>query len=152
MKVTFFGIKNDAQRKGFDVILPKSNVVKIEPVHKLSDYIENKREHRGQDCPVFIALRSPYNAVDSSTVSRILEKAIVLAGLSTKELSATFFRPTVATTAIAQNMNPEIVRKVSRWKNQKVFFIILYIVKQPLKTLDLSFVQNRFCFEPCFSK
>ena len=80
------------------------------------------REHRGQDGPVFIAFRSPYNAVDSSTVSRILEKAIVLAGLSTKEFSAKSFRPTGATTAIAQNFNPENVRKVGRWKNQEVFF------------------------------
>ena len=41
---------------------------------------------------------------------------------STKEFSAKFFRPTEATTAIAQNLNPEIVRKVGRRKNQEVFF------------------------------
>ena len=59
----FFGSKNDAQRMGFGVILPKSNVVKIDPVQTLYDYIERTREHKGQDGPVFISLRSPYNAV-----------------------------------------------------------------------------------------
>lgn len=38
MKVTFFGIKNDAMRKGFEVILPKSKSVKIDPVQTLYDY------------------------------------------------------------------------------------------------------------------
>lgn len=84
--------------------------------------MERTRGHRGQESPVFISLKSPYNAIDSSTVSRILEEAIVLAGLSTKEFTAKSFRPAGATTAIAQNMNPEIVRKVGRWKNQEVFF------------------------------
>ena len=31
------GIKNDAQREGFEVILPKSNVVKIDPEQTLYD-------------------------------------------------------------------------------------------------------------------
>ena len=73
MKVTCFGIKNDTQGKGFEVILPKSNVVKIDPVQTLYDYIERTREHRDQDGHVLISLRSPYNAFDSSTVSRILD-------------------------------------------------------------------------------
>ena len=136
MKVTFFGIKNDVQRKGFEVILQKNNVVKIDPVHTLYDYIERTREHRCQDGPVFITLRSPYNAVDYSTVSRILEEAIVLAGLSTKEFSAKSFRPTGATTAIAQNFNPEIVRKVGRWKNQEVFFDHNVQSKTPLECAE----------------
>lgn len=133
LKVTFFGIKNDAQRKGFEVILPKSNVVKIDPVQTLYDYVERTREHRGQDGPVFISLRCPYNAIDSSTVSRILEEAIVLAGLPTKDFSAKSFRPTGATTAISQDMNPEIVRKVGRWKNQEVFFEHYVHSKTPLE-------------------
>ena len=112
------------------------------------DYIERTREQRGQDGPVFIASRFPYNAVVSSTVSRILEEAIVLAGLSTKELSANYFRPTGATTVIAQNLNPEVVRKVGRWKS----LTIMYIVKQPLNNSICPLLQNRFCFEPCYSQ
>ena len=76
MKVTFFGMKNDAQRKGFEVILPKSNVVKIDLVQTLYDYTKRTWEDTGQDSPVFISFRSPYNAVDSSTVSKLLEEAI----------------------------------------------------------------------------
>ena len=76
MKVTFFGMKNDAQRKGFEVILPKSNVVKIDLVQTLYDYTKRTWEDTGQDGPVFISFRSPYNAVDSSTVSKLLEEVI----------------------------------------------------------------------------
>ena len=48
MNVTFISIKNDAQRKGFEVILPKNNVVKIYPVQTLSDYKENTETKRSR--------------------------------------------------------------------------------------------------------
>ena len=147
-RVTFFGIKNDAQREGFEVILPKSNVVKTDPVQTLADL---HRENTGTQRSRWPCI-SPYNTVDSSTVSRILEGAFILAGLSTEEFSAKSFRPTGATTAIAQNLNPEIVRKGSRLKITSRFSLnTMYIVKKTLKTLNMSFVQNRFCFVPCYS-
>ena len=52
MKVTFYGVKNDAQRKGFKVILPKRYVVKIDHVQTMYDYIESTREHRSQIGPL----------------------------------------------------------------------------------------------------
>ena len=122
LKVTFFGIKNDLQRKGFEVTLPRSNVLKLDPVRALQDYIDKTKSQRGGSGPVFLTLRPPYSAIDSSTVSRILEEAIALAGLSNAEFTAKSFRPTGATTAISNDINPEIVRKVGRWKNQEVFF------------------------------
>lgn len=78
-----FGIKNDTMRKVFEVILAKSNSVKIDPVQKLYDYIERTRWPRGQEGLVFISIKSTYNAINFSTVSKTLEEAIVLAGLST---------------------------------------------------------------------
>lgn len=57
MKVTFFGIKNDALRKGFEVLLPKSKSVKIDPVQTLYDYIERTRGHgSGRPCVHFVKI------------------------------------------------------------------------------------------------
>ena len=116
----------------------------------LYDYIERKREHSGQDGPVFIALRSPYNAVDFSTVTRILVEAIVLAGLSTNEFSVKSFRTTVAMTAIVQTWIPRLSEKWADGKKQEVSYY--HLVKDPLNTLNLSFAQNIFSFVPSLSQ
>ena len=134
MNVTFFvSWYNDVQRKGFKVILPKSIVVKIDAnaiwLH------ERTREHRGQDGPVFIALRSPYNAVDFSTVTRILVEAIVLAGLSTNEFSVKSFRTTVAMTAIVQTWIPRLSKKWADGKKQEVFYVHVHS-KRPLEYIE----------------
>lgn len=50
----------------------------------------------------------------------------------------------------AKNMNPEIVRKVGRWKNLEMCFITTYIVKNLANTMNLSFVRNRFAFKVLF--
>ena len=52
----------------------------------------------------------------------MLEESIILAGLGGQGFSAKSFRPTGATSAIEQGINPEVVRKVGRWKNSEVFF------------------------------
>ena len=46
MKVTFLVSRMTLQRKGFEVILPKSNVVKIYPVQTLHDDIERTGTQR----------------------------------------------------------------------------------------------------------
>ena len=51
-----------------------------------------------------------------------MEQFICLAGLGEQGFSAKSFRPTGATSAIEQRVNPEVIRKVGRWKNSEVFF------------------------------
>ncbi|KAL4239635.1 hypothetical protein ACF0H5_000444 [Mactra antiquata] len=38
-KIHFFGIKNDAKRTGFEIVLPRASIVKLDPVQTLQDYI-----------------------------------------------------------------------------------------------------------------
>jgi hypothetical protein len=40
VEVTLFGIKNDMQRKGFQVMLPKASEFKLDPVQTLQDYTQ----------------------------------------------------------------------------------------------------------------
>ena len=122
VKITFFGIKNDAARTGFEVQIPRSSNDKIDPVQTLQDYIARTESYRPADGPVFLTLRSPYKALEASSVAKVLEESISLAGLSGQGFSAKSFRPTGATSAIEQGISPEVVRKVGRWKNAEVFF------------------------------
>ena len=122
MKIPFFGIKNDTARTGFDVQIPRSRNDKVDPVQTLQDYIARTDSHRSGNGPVFLTLRSPYTALEAASIAKILEESIILAGLGGQGFSAKSFRPTGATSAIEQGINPEVVRKVGRWKNSEVFF------------------------------
>lgn len=122
MKITFFGIKNDTKRSGFEIVLPKSNQHKIDPVSTLYDYVKRTEPQRQVNGPVFLTLREPFKALEASSIAKILESSIQLAGLSDQGFTAKSFRPTGATVAIEQNINPDIVRKVGRWKNSDVFY------------------------------
>lgn len=51
-----------------------------------------------------------------------MQQAVLLAGLSSDEYSAKSFRPTGATTSIANNIDPKSVQKLGRWETESVFF------------------------------
>lgn len=121
VKVTFFGIKNDTQRTGFEVFLPKHPNPLIDPVQALSDYIECTESVR-TDKAVFLSLKRPHEAISSAAVGKVLEESIRLAGLAGQGFTAKSFRPTGATTAIQSGVDPHIVQKVGRWKSADVFF------------------------------
>ena len=55
-------------------------------------------------------------------MAKIMEQSICLAGCGEHGFSAKSFGATGATSAIEQGVNPEVVRKVGRWKNSEVFF------------------------------
>ena len=120
--VTFFGIKNDAQRSGFVVFLP-INVDDhvIDPVSCLKCYISKTNDVRS-DRAVFLALRSPFKGLASSSIANILEESIEQAGLRGQGFSAKSFRPTGATVAIEKGVNPKVVQQIGRWKSTDVFF------------------------------
>ena len=120
--INLFGIKNDTRREGFEVHIDPTEECKLNPVLALKNYIDRTRTIRPvNNHAVFLTLIRPYRAIDSSTVSKILQEAIALAGLDTSVYSAKCFRPTGATVSIEQQCNPDVVRQVGRWKNREVF-------------------------------
>ena len=124
IQITFFGIKNDTDRSGAEVLLPPSRNQRIDPVGTLKCYIERTEESRSEasDKAVFLPLKPPFHAICASTVATILEDGIVEAGLGGQGFTAKDFRPTGATLAIESNQAPDIVMKVGRWKTSSVFY------------------------------
>ena len=114
VKITFFGIKNDYHRDGFEVVLHPLSVPCVDPVCALRCYIDRTKYMRPEDNPLFIALKAPFKAISVKTVSCILDKAIDLAGLGGMGFSAKSYRPTGATRAIDAGLNLDVVMKVGR--------------------------------------
>jgi integrase len=112
MFVTVFGVKNDVQRSGFEVFLPKHENEKLDPVRTLWDYVTRTDSVRSGDA-VFLSLNKPYKALSASAVAKVLEESIHLAGHSEMGFSAKSFRPTGATVAIESRIDPKIVQKCS---------------------------------------
>ena len=121
VRIQFFGIKNDTSRSGFEVFVPSHKNVILDPKTTLQHYLERTDSVR-TDGAVFLSLQRPYRALSASSIAKILDDAIGLAGLSGQGFSAKSFRPTGATCAIHQGVDPNIVQKIGRWKCQDVFF------------------------------
>ena len=120
VQVTFHGIKNDLDRSGFKILLPRLEDKNLDPVHCLEIYLQ-RTQHLRKDDAVFLTLRAPFKAISASSVAKILEASIQRAGLANMGYSAKSFRPTGATRAIEQGINPDIVQKMGRWKSAEVF-------------------------------
>jgi hypothetical protein len=123
MTISFLGIKNDMDRQGFSVHLQPAEQSNMDPVHTLDTYINKTSLQRAQadGSPVFISLVKPSRKLASSGIAQVLNKAIKLAGLEGQGYSAKSFRPTGATTAIANNYDPDTVMKIGKWKTREVF-------------------------------
>lgn len=122
--VTFFGIKNDTSRSGFNVVLrPHVNTL-LDPVDVLKMYITKTAESRklSETLAVFLSLNSPYHALTATSIAGILSDAISQAGLDNMGFSAKSFRPSGATTAVDKSIDPNIVQSVGRWKSTDVFY------------------------------
>ena len=102
LSITFWGIKNDSKRQGFEVTVhPNKDDILLDPVQCLKLYIEKTDEFRPKDTsPLFITLKAPYRAISSDTIGNILEESISAAGLADMGFTAKSFRPTAATMAI----------------------------------------------------
>ena len=61
LTVTFIGIKNDSQRSGFEVNIPRSSNFATDPVSTLQSYIERTSNQR-TDKAVFISIKKPFLA------------------------------------------------------------------------------------------
>jgi hypothetical protein len=122
MSITFFGIKNDAERTGFEIKIPGGSCCKGDPVVALQCYIQRTGVHRPKGSPIFISLVAPYKAISSATIAVILTDSIDLAGMKGQGFTARSFRPTGATAAIAAGCLPETAMQIGRWKTKEVFF------------------------------
>ena len=120
--VTFWGIKNDTNRQGFSVTVPKNanQVMDISEVLQL--YINKTETCRSvvPGKPLFISLNNPYKGIAADTVGNILETSIHQAGL--EGYTAKSFRPTAATRAVEIGVLPETAMQIGRWKTKEVFF------------------------------
>lgn len=120
--IRFFGVKNDSNRRGFEVRLDPAIDDRIDPVKCLKVYIEKTAHLTPNDkAPVFLTLNRPHSGLDTISVSQILREAIRLAGLSS-EFTPRCFRPTGATHAVLQGLDPNFVRQRMRLKTESVFW------------------------------
>lgn len=122
--VCFFGVKNDAQRTGFEVTIPPSSDGQVDPIAALRVYIDRTASMRcSQSRPLFLSLVRPYGAISASAVAGVLQDAISAAeefglppGHKPKD-----FRPTGATEAVIRGFSADDVQRLGRWKTRSVF-------------------------------
>jgi hypothetical protein len=120
--VSLHGIKNDYKRDGFHVRIDHTGGGKLDPVLSLKDYIKRTAHIRPPDAkPLFLTLNRPFQGISSTTVAKVLDEVIALAGLDTTVYKAKCFRPTGATVSIESHCESDVVRQVGRWRNRDVF-------------------------------
>lgn len=137
LTVNLFGIKNDTDRSGFEVKVPKGSIPKVDPVVTLAAYITRTDSIRPVGNPVFLSLNKPYRAVKSDTIAGDLQRAINLAGLKDKGYSAKSFRPSGATAAVRSGIDPNTVMQLGRWKTSEVFYNHYVYPKAPDNYTDV---------------
>ena len=136
------GSKNDTDRAGFELLLPKCDNHMIDPVGTLASYIEQTAKYRTHNNQaVFLSLRPPFQGITHSTVTSVLSEAIKLAGLDVDGYKAKDFRPTGATMQIENGFDPEVVMKMGRWKTRSVFFEHYVHAKTPAEFTTKLLVQ-----------
>ena len=122
--LTFFGTKNDTHRTGFECHLPPHSDPLLDPVRALRVYINrtNRERAHAHHSPVFLTLRQPYRHLDAASIAKVMNEAIIMAGLDGRQFTAKSFRPTGATSAVDAAVEPDKVRRLGRWKTQEVFY------------------------------
>jgi hypothetical protein len=138
--ITLAGIKNDTSRDGFQVCLPPTQPEKLNPVNVLRNYLQRTELVRPPDTrPVFLSLRPPYRHLSADTVGQVLNEALKMVDLDAV-YSAKDFRPTGATVAIDNKVDPDNAMMIGRWKTRSVFFDH-YVHSKPVSsyTTDLLY-------------
>ena len=122
LSISFFGIKNDTARSGFEIRIPPTQDMAIDPVITLQNYIRATSHQTSNVGPLFLSLTKPYNGIKAETVSKILLESIELVGLGGQGYKAKCFRPTAANAAVQAGCDPETAMHIGRWKTREVFF------------------------------
>ena len=120
--IMYFGIKNDKNRKGFEVRLQPASTEKLDPVACLKSYLSITRSLAHDDGPTFLSLIPPHDGLSAAGVSDILRKTIRHAGLDEKKFTPRSFRPTGASASIKAGNDPEVTRQIGRWRSREVFY------------------------------
>ena len=119
LTLVLFGIKNDSDRKGFEIRVEKSSDPKCDPVQTLKDYM-TRTSKNGTPEALFIKTTS-FDPLSARGVSEVLRNAIKRAGLSDL-YTPRCFRPSAASAAIKTGCDHESVRQLGRWKTREVFY------------------------------
>ena len=122
--VTFclLGFKNDYNANGAEVTIVSSADPILCPVKALKLYLEKIESFRNGERHLFIANKKPYGALSAQRCSKLLQKTAELAGLDPQLFTGRTFRRGGATTAINNNVNPDIVMTMGRWKSPQTFY------------------------------
>ena len=142
--ILFFGIKNDSNRKGFEIVLTPSNEPKIDPVQTLKCYLQRTcvNEVTDGDTPVFRSLTSQTDGISAATVAKILKTGLERAGLA-DEYTARSFRAAGATAAVRAGIQPDAARQIGRWRNRDVFFDhYVYTTEKSITDKIMTFDKN----------
>ena len=123
LTITFFGIKNDAMREGFEVQISPAEDIMIDPVSCLKQYIKQTNSYvSGTTGPLFIGIIPPYQQLSPTMISQILNQSIIDAGLNRELFSAKCFRPTGASVLFNEGFSSDEIRRLGRWKSTDVMF------------------------------
>ena len=123
--IKLFGVKNDANRAGFEIRIEPTLDEVTDPVQCVKVYF-SKTAHvppnKAGRVPAFTSLKPPFSGISAQTIAQILNCSIAEAGLDNHTFSAKCFRPSSATAAIVAGCDPQTTRIRGRWKNDQVFF------------------------------
>ena len=122
VSLTIMGVKNDTFREGFLIHLPGISDTKLCRVQCLKSYIHRTESIRPANKSVFVSLTKPFCALGVQQIANVLNQSIQLAGLDPKIFTAKYFRCSGATAAVAAGHDPEVIRKLGRWKTPEVFY------------------------------
>lgn len=120
--IVYFGIKNDKNRKGFEIRLRPASNAKLDPVACLKSYLGVTKALVADDGPTFLSLIPPHDGLSVASISDILRETIKGAGLSDKKFTPRAFRPTGASASIKAGNDPEVTRQIGRWRSRDVFY------------------------------
>ena len=146
--IHFFGVKNDANRTGFEVRIEGTENPYIDAVSCVKQYFckTSSQVNDQQRAPAFLSLKPPFKGISAQSIAQILNASIGEAGLNTQLFSAKCFRPSAATAAVVAGCDPNTTRVRGRWKNHQVFFanyvypVSKVNVSQKILTSDCSIV------------
>ena len=123
-------------------ILPRVSAltVKLDPVCALKCYMDRTDKFRSIDGPVFLTLYKPYRGIDASTVAKILNDAIVLAGLSKDQFSASHLDLLVLPGQLNKTLTLTLSCRQAGGRHVQYFLNITFMQNHLLLTLTVSLI------------
>ena len=118
--IKLFGIKNDSDRKGFEIRVEKSSNRKCDPVQTLRDYMTRTAKTVAPEA-IFVKTTTPHDPISARGIAEILRAAIKKAGLS-DVYTPRCFRPSAASAAVYSGCQHESVRQLGRWNGRESFY------------------------------